>query len=224
MTEHVDIADGERHEPKGITGASTGQVYKATGGAADSGSWSDMEGLRTNGAAGSMPVSDGANALNMIRVQGWGHYEDSRATVGSPIYTLTPSARTKWECNGAGLTVEKDPSDLTVPLWDTALYKHVPIANFDTYHIRGTFTMESFSASSYVEIELDIGGSIGVIWAQTVPLLKSGAQKISFTVPVYTSTTYIANGGTIYITYTGTGNPEVYKSAIFIVRESKNYV
>lgn len=36
--EHVDIPDGKRHEPKGISGASNGTVYKANG--AGSGTWS----------------------------------------------------------------------------------------------------------------------------------------------------------------------------------------
>lgn len=37
--EHNSIADGERHEPKGIASASSGQVYIADGGG--SGSWTD---------------------------------------------------------------------------------------------------------------------------------------------------------------------------------------
>lgn len=36
-TEHVDIADGERHEPKGIASATAGELYEADG--AESGSW-----------------------------------------------------------------------------------------------------------------------------------------------------------------------------------------
>lgn len=37
MVEHVDIADGERHEPKGIATANAGEVYRADG--AQSGDW-----------------------------------------------------------------------------------------------------------------------------------------------------------------------------------------
>jgi hypothetical protein len=36
-TEHVNIADGERHEPKGAAAALDGQVYESDG--AESGSW-----------------------------------------------------------------------------------------------------------------------------------------------------------------------------------------
>jgi len=38
--EHVDIPDGERHEPKGASTATVGQVYASNGAA--SGSWTDL--------------------------------------------------------------------------------------------------------------------------------------------------------------------------------------
>lgn len=38
--EHVSIPDGERHEPKGVSTATVGQVYAANGSA--SGSWTDL--------------------------------------------------------------------------------------------------------------------------------------------------------------------------------------
>lgn len=40
MVEHVDIPDGERHEPKGAGSATVGQVYVSDGAA--SGSWEDF--------------------------------------------------------------------------------------------------------------------------------------------------------------------------------------
>jgi hypothetical protein len=40
MPEHVDIADGERHEPKGASTATIGQVYVSDGAA--SGTWEDF--------------------------------------------------------------------------------------------------------------------------------------------------------------------------------------
>lgn len=40
MVEHVDIADGERHEPKGASTATVGQVYVSDGAA--SGTWEDF--------------------------------------------------------------------------------------------------------------------------------------------------------------------------------------
>lgn len=40
MVEHVDIPDGERHEPKGAGSATVGQVYASDGAA--SGTWTDL--------------------------------------------------------------------------------------------------------------------------------------------------------------------------------------
>lgn len=42
MVEHVNIADGQRHEPKGISSASSGTVYVANG--SGSGAWSTLSG------------------------------------------------------------------------------------------------------------------------------------------------------------------------------------
>ena len=41
MVEHVNIPDGEIHEPKGITSAGNGQVYVADGN--DSGAWTTLD-------------------------------------------------------------------------------------------------------------------------------------------------------------------------------------
>ena len=44
-TEHVNIPDGERHEPKGADSATSGQVYVSDG--ANSGSWSKPSAANT---------------------------------------------------------------------------------------------------------------------------------------------------------------------------------
>lgn len=59
--EHDSIADGERHEPKGISGATAGQVYTADG--AGSGSWSDNQATSVDSASsryGEILTADGA--------------------------------------------------------------------------------------------------------------------------------------------------------------------
>lgn len=196
--EHVDITTGEIHEPKGQASANAGEVY----------------------------VADGLGSGNHIRYQGWGQYEDTDTTVGTPSQTLTAATRTKWTNDGGALTLEKNPSDLLVPMWDTTNNKHVPIAEFDIYHLRMGFYAENYAGSSpYIDMELDIGGSVGVIFGRGISLRKGGAaQFISISFPVFTGSTYFANGGEIYLTYQGTGTCDIYKSSILVIRESKNYV
>lgn len=64
--EHVDIADPEIHEPKGVSTATANQVYSANG--AGSGTWQKVSNTNLNGvsatpAAGYFVVSDGSGGF-----------------------------------------------------------------------------------------------------------------------------------------------------------------
>lgn len=196
--EHVDIGAGEIHEPKGIASANAGEIY----------------------------VADGGGSGSHIRIQGWSQYEDTDRTVGTPSQTLTAGVRTLWTNDGGYSTTEKAPSDIVSSLWNTSTSTHQPISEFDVYHLRMSFTAQNYSGTDpYIEIELDIGGSIGVVFSDAKSLRKGGsAQSISLAFPVYTGSTYLANGGKFYLTYQGTGTCDIFKSSLLIVRESKNYV
>lgn len=224
MAEHNLLTGAQLHEPKGVATAAADTVYVANG--AGSGVWTGVQNATGSAVAGSVAVADGAGAGNFIRYQGWSQYQDSRITVGTPSQTLATGVRTKWINNGGAVTLEKAPSDATVPMWNTTTNKHIPIAPFDLYHLRISFEVANYAgASPDLEIELDIGGGIGVIFDRDVSLKKGGAaQAVSAAFPVYSGDTYLANGGEFYLTYTGTGTCTVYKSSLLIVRESKNYV
>lgn len=192
MVEHVTLTDPQLHEPKGVAAAVTGQVYRANG--AGSGSWE--------------------------KITGFGQYQDSRTTVGTPALNIATGVRTKFICNGGTLIKVDNPSDLSSPLWDTTTNKHVPIAEDDVYSFRVSFVAENYSGTSpSIEIELDIGGVPGVILDETKPLLRNGnAQSIIFSSTVFTGSTYIVNGGEFYLTYTGTGTCDIYKTNVMISR------
>lgn len=223
--EHDAIPNADIHEPKDVSSASAGNVYVADG--AGSGTWATADALGSGAApAGSLVIADGSGGLDFLRYQGWAQYEDTDTTVGAPSQTLTAGVRTLWTNDGGNLSLDKKPSDATVPLWDVATNTHVPVADFDIYHLRMSFFAENYAgATPYIDIELDIGGGIGVIFGRGVSLRKGGAaQFISIAFPVFSGTTYNANGGKFYLTYQGTGTCDIYKSSILIVRESKNYV
>ena len=192
---HSALTDPYLHEPKGVATATAGRHYHADG--AGSGAWE--------------------------KIQGWGQYQDSSTTVGTPVFNTSTGVRTKYLNNGAGLTVEYLPSDATVPLWDVTTNKHMPIAQNDVYDIRTSFIAENYAGTSpYVLCELDIGGGIGVIFSQIIPLIKGGvAQPCSFSFPVFTGSTYIVNGGEIYLTYVGTGTCDIYSTSNMIHRQSR---
>lgn len=193
---HSTLTDPYLHEPKGAGAAADGSTYVSNG--AGSGAWE--------------------------RINGWGQYQDTDNTVGSPAQNIATGVRTKFTCDGALLTVERLPSDAVAPLWNVSTNKHVPIAAFDTYDIRITLTAENYAgATPTLLIELDIGSPIGVIASNLYSLIKGGAaQDIVFTIPVFTGATYLANGGEIYLTYTGTGTCDIYKNAVLAVRTSRD--
>lgn len=197
MPEHNTLTGSDLHEPKGVDNAPAGSFYEADG--AGSGSW--------------------------LRLHGWGQYQDTDRTVGTPTQNISTGVRTQFLCDGGFLTTERLPSDATSSLWNTTTNKHIPIAQYDTYNFRVSFTAENYAGTSpYIVCELDIGGSVGVILSETVPLLKSGsAQDIVLSWPVFSGTTYTSNGGTVYLTYTGTGSADIYKNSVLIERTSKDY-
>ena len=178
--------------------------------------------------AGGQWVSDGAGGGEFIRIQGWSQHSDTDTAVGAPSQTIATGTRTLWTNDGGATTLQKLPSDIGVSghLWDTTANKITPIAAFDTYNIRVEFKVQDYAGTTPdLKIELDIGGALGTIVSQTIPLLKGGAeQAITMSFPVFAGSTFLANGGGIYVTFTGTGSCKIFASTIVIIRESKNYV
>lgn len=179
-----------------------------------------------NTVAGGQWVSDGAGGGEFIRIQGWSQHADTDTTVGAPSQTIATGVRTLWTNDGGTTTLEKLPSDAAGSLWNTTTNKIEPIAAFDTYNVRIGFKVEDYAGTTPdIKVEVDIGGTLGTIVGQTVPLLKGGAeQELLIAFPVFAGSTFLANGGEIYVTFTGTGSCKIFGSTIVIVRESKNYV
>jgi len=188
--------------------------------------FNELYGASPVAPAGGMWVSDGVGGGEFIRVQGWGQYSDTDVTVGSPSQTLVSGVRTQFTIDGGATTIEKLPSDATAPLWNVSTNKIQPIATFDTYNFRLGYAAQNYSGTSpYILMELDIGGALGTIWNRTYPLLKGGSEQfVEAAFPVFAGSTFLANGGELYLTYVGTANCDIYASQILIIRESKNYV
>lgn len=187
-----------------------------------------VEGDTPAAVAGGMFVSDGLGGGEFIRVQGWSQNTDTNTTVTTPTQTIATGVRSLWINDGGSLDIDKLPSDIGVAghLWDKVANKIVPISTFDTYNVRVTFKAEDYSGTNPdLKFELDIGGALGVVVSQTIPLLKGGAeQSITLSFPVFSGSTFVTNGGSIYLTFTGTGSCKIFDSSILIIRESKNYV
>lgn len=99
--EHKDIPDGQRHEPKGVSSALTGQVYVANG--SNSGAWRRIV------------ETDLDHTDKTKNIFGWNDISDDTYTSGSPL-AISNGVRTKLTNDGAA--VQTDISRLG-NIWDT---------------------------------------------------------------------------------------------------------
>lgn len=150
---------------------------------------------------------------------GWEYYKDSNV-IAANGQNILAAGNAELSIDGNTTIATQAPADAVAALWNTTTDRIMPIADGDSYDCRIGFIAENYSGSSpYLEIEVDIGGAQGVIAGQTVPLLKGGsAQKIMCPIPVFTGSTFIANGGLIRVKYEGTTSVDIHSAEILIVR------
>lgn len=194
MVEHVNITDPDVHEPKGASTASANQVYIANG--------------------------SGSGVWTLHRDTGWGNYNDLSS--GSQVFNTTAS---KLQIDGGG----SESSSSYLPrsirgsseLWDTTNDKITPIAVGDAYTVRLNLSIASKTGSpNYLNLELDIGGLTSpsnVILVKPLSTLSSTPYEMSNTFSIYTLSTFLANGGQIFLS-TDTGTVTVDDASVLITR------
>ena len=123
--QHVNIADGQRHEPKGISTATASQVYLANG--AQSGTWRK---------ANETDIDYTNPANNLF---GWNDIADSQYTSGAPR-AITASTRTQLTNNGLG---SQTNTTRLGAIWSTSNNR------FDINDLNATYAVEiSFKATA----------------------------------------------------------------------------
>jgi hypothetical protein len=112
--EHNAITDPNRHEPKGISTASANQVYAATGGAVDGGTWKDMQPVGADTATeGEVYVSDGA---------GGGSWQNRGNIHGEMVIKGFTSALTLTASSDSTLDTDSDYIKVTAPsMWEAGV-------------------------------------------------------------------------------------------------------
>ena len=193
MTTHVSLTDSaEIHEAK--------QIVDAV--AADAGKVITPSSTDGQGELRKLDISE-LTVTGAAAHTGWGQYSDSTYTSGSPLSIASTTAQLT--CDGAGSQTNTSYLPGGATLWDTSTNKITPQTAFDFYIVRVTFVADPNTANDYFDLKLDIGGGIGVIWQETRGFLKgTNPQSFSFTIPVYTGSTFLANGGQLDITTSGT--------------------
>lgn len=158
-------------------------------------------------------------SATLLDHSGWVEYFDSKVTVGT-AQSFANGVAQALEIDGTTSDLTQEPIDVITPMWDTTNDKIIPIALGDSYTIRIEFDAENYAGvSPSIELQLDVGGSTGVVADHTYPLLKNGADtKMSITMMVRANSDMVANGALVKLIYEGTGTCDVFNAHIMITR------
>jgi hypothetical protein len=153
---------------------------------------------------------------------GWAQYSDSVYSAGSPLVINQGNSATL--TNNANATITSQlPVDITA-LWDSSNNKITPKNSGDGYTLRVDFMAFTSVTEGYAVINLDIGGSQGVI--QSIPVQfprgsgSGNTRSFSDTVMFYSLGTFVANGGTLTVEAVR-GNISIYDIRFVISRFHK---
>ena len=216
MVEHVAIADGERHEPKGITSSSSNDTYVSDG--VSSGTWAEPEPKGVSGASAReiyKANGAGSGAWEPVRT-GWGSYVD--VSSGTQTFNSTP----------AKLQIDSDsvvaylPHEIRVSgdLWDKTNDTVTPVRIGDAYMIRLELPVTGKSGSpTLMKFEYDIGGGASptnVISERDI-VVDTPPFSVSITSAFFSLNTFLANGMCVFVS-TDTGSVDVDLPGILIVK------
>jgi len=123
--------------------------------------------------------------------------------------------------NNSGSKIEtQKPADI-VDLYDGTV---ITGRNGDSIMIAVEFTFTpSDGDSSELSVNIDIGGSVGEIYAVSFPITQGQdvAHKISYNPPVYTLDTWTANGGVVEVRCDGAGTISTVRYVIHRLHKAR---
>jgi len=135
--------------------------------------------------------------LRSADTSGWASYNDTQYTSGAP-FTLSADTDTALP-NNKGTTLEtQKPSDVTTFYDGTVITGR----NGDNLDLQIYFKATPSSQNQWIEIWVDIGGSVGELYRQTFSFPRgTGVERgIMYSLAsAYTLGTWEANGGTVYV-------------------------
>jgi hypothetical protein len=131
---------------------------------------------------------------------GWKFYLDGQYTSGSPR-SITAGTKTQVTINGALETIGHPPG--LPDCWNIATNRLIPPALNGFGIVRFALTgATTHTQVSKIEFELDVGGTAGVIYKETLVFSRGQNQPQSFNIvmPLFCGADFVANGGILYIT------------------------
>lgn len=188
---HSTLTTTELHEPKGVDTALEGKVYVADG--AGSGTWHYLP-------------------------TGWEFHKDNAA---AQTFNTTTS---QLSIDGLGSSSTNTYAPFAIRgtsnnLWDTTTDSITPIQEGDAYDLRLDLPVTGKTGSpTELTLELDIGGTGSptiVIVERVITTSKTPPYTVSVAFPVFCGSTFVANGGDIFLT-ADTGSVEITAPGIYL--------
>lgn len=203
--QHTNLTSAQCHEPKHISSSLTSQSGMVITPSSTTAGTSELRSLTIEDIDSARP---------------YGNYADSTYTSGSPL-AIASGVRTKITCDGLG----SNTTEIDMPgggsLWNSSTNKVTPFNEDDCYDLRVVLKANPGATNEDVTLELDIGGGVGVILEETRPLLRGAATNdLVFSWPIFCKSTFITNGGELYLTGSATST-DVWDISIYVVRVRK---
>jgi len=135
--------------------------------------------------------------LRSADTSGWASYNDTQYTSGAP-FTLSADTDTALPNNKGTILETQKPSDVTTFYDGTVITGR----NGDNLDLQIYFKATPSSQNQWIEIWVDIGGSVGELYRQTFSFPRgTGVERgIMYSLAsAYTLGTWEANGGTVYV-------------------------
>jgi len=164
---------------------------------------------------------------------GWANYVDTEWTdpddaggTQNPLQLNSGNSYTAILSNnalGSGTNISQWPSGQTEP-WDTATDKMVAVTDGDLYTLRVDFEARDGATAALLDFYIDIGGAVGEIVRRSISIQKgaSVSTHVSLTTTIFTGSTFVANGGTFYVSSASTGsNLDIWDVRFLIERSYK---
>lgn len=147
------------------------------------------------------PIYGGGGSSFVKRSQtGWASYVDTQYPDTDNAFTVSANTDTILPNNAGNIIDHQKPVDVT-SFYDSTT-RRILGRNGDSLDAMIYFKAEPSSTNQYLDVWIDIGGTIGELYRETYSFPKGAGQVrgVKFDLPsAYTLGTWEANGGQVYI-------------------------
>lgn len=209
--EHSTMGHSSVHEPKHITISTTADAGKVI---TSSSTTNAVSVYRKLGVHELNAALAGQNPFTGFQL-----WSDNQYVTGARR-SISATTRTSLTNNGLGTGQSTTYTASGSGNWyNTTSHKITPTNTNDSYLIQVYFTLKiPVGTSPYVAVDLDVGGTTGILREITHPLAKGAAvdEKMSFTFLTHSTADFKANGATVYLTTSHAA--ELFDTKLIITR------